>query len=342
MRAALLFKQQEIDSTSEPLRITEIDCPKPRADEVLLKVLFCGVCHTDLDIIEGRICISRFPLIPGHQIIAKVQSCGANVTNLQIGQEVGVAWIASACGHCEFCQSGKENLCADFKASGKDCNGGFAEFVCAKAEFVFPLPAGMAKPESAPLLCAGAVGYRAIKIAGLESDTTLGLSGFGASGQLCLKLLRALKPNREIFVFARSPIERKLALKLGANWAGEIEASPPKALGAIIDTTPAWLVVKESLKNLLPAGRLIINAISKNKQDQSSLLELDYRKHIWLEKEIKSVANVTRQDVREFLTLASKLNLSSEIHPHPLNSTNEALRLLKLKPVDKPQVLLIE
>lgn len=341
MKAALLFEHCEISPDSEPLRLAEVECPRPQADEVLLKVHYCGVCHTDLDIVEGRVAVTQFPLIPGHQIIAEVQSCGSSVEHLKAGDEVGVAWIASACGHCEFCLSQRENLCAEFKASGKDRHGGFAEFVCARAEFVFPLSEGMAKAECAPLLCAGAVGYRALKLAGLESEEPLGLSGFGASGQLCLKLIRALQANREIYVFARNPIERKLALDLGANWAGEIESSAPKNLAAIIDTTPAWLPIKEALRNLRPAGRLIVNAISKNKQDQNTLLELDYAKHLWLEKEIKSVANVTRQDVSEFLMLASKLKLSSNIHPHPLKSVNQALKDLKQKPIDKPQVLIL-
>jgi propanol-preferring alcohol dehydrogenase len=248
---------------------------------------------------------------------------------LQSGARVGVAWIASACGHCQHCLSGNENLCRGFQATGRDVDGGYAEYMNVRADFVHPIPDLFTDSEAAPLLCAGAIGYRSLKLSNLQDGQKLGLMGFGGSNHLVLKLARHKFPNSPIFVFSRNSEEREFALSLGAAWAGAIEQSPPSALEAVIDTTPVWGPVSEALKVLSPGGRLVINAIRKETSDREVLSRLDYPSQLWMEKEVKSVANVTRADVREFLALAAEANLKPEYQEYELKDANQALLELK-------------
>lgn len=256
-----------------------------------------------------------------------------------VGQRVGVAWIASACGHCQYCLSGQENLCPEFKATGRDINGGYAEYMTVRADFVHPIPESISDSEAAPLLCAGAVGYRALKLCNLQDGQTLGLMGFGGSNHLVLKAAKHKCPASKIFVFSRNPQEREFALSLGAAWAGAIDAVPPEGLDAVIDTTPVWRPDMEALKQLKPGGRLLINAIRKEDIDQEVLSSLDYASQLWMEKEIKSVANVTRQDVREFLQLAAEANLRPEYQEYDLEQANQALFELKQGKIRGAKVL---
>jgi propanol-preferring alcohol dehydrogenase len=242
---------------------------------------------------------------------------------------VGVGWIYWACGKCPQCLSGNENLCADFQATGRDAHGGYAEYFKIHQIFAFRLAKIFTDAQAAPLLCAGAIGYRSLRLANLADGQNLGLTGFGASAHLVLKLCRYLYPQSKIFVFARSERERNFALDLGAAWAGDTAEKPPEKLQAIIDTTPAWKPVVEALKNLVPGGRLVINAIRKEEADKNYLLEIDYAKHLWQEKEIKSVANVARQDIEEFLNLAAKIPIIPEVEEYPLEEVNRALVELK-------------
>jgi propanol-preferring alcohol dehydrogenase len=240
-----------------------------------------------------------------------------------------VAWIFSACGVCRHCLAGEENLCAQFRATGRDANGGYAQYMVAPVDFIHPIPEELTASEAAPLLCAGAIGYRSLRLSNLHDGESLGLTGFGGSNHLVLKLARYLFPNSEIFVFTRNPAEQEFARSLGATWAGGIDASSPDKLQAIIDTTPVWKPVVQALRNLGNGGRLVINAIRKEQVDKDNLLELDYPTHLWMEKEIKSVANVTREDVREFLALASDAGLRPEYQEYPLEDANRALSELR-------------
>jgi propanol-preferring alcohol dehydrogenase len=258
---------------------------------------------------------------------------------IRIGQRVGVAWIASACGHCQYCLSGQENLCPEFKATGRDINGGYAEYMTVRADFVHPIPDSISDSEAAPLLCAGAVGYRALKLCNLQDGQSLGLMGFGGSNHIVLKTAKYKYPESEIFVFSRNPQEREFALSLGAAWAGAIDEVPPEDLDAIIDTTPVWGPISEGLKRLKPGGRLTINAFRKEDVDKDVLLNLDYPSQLWMEKEIKSVANVTRQDVREFLQLAAELNLKPEFQEFELRDANQALLEMKQGKIRGAKVL---
>jgi alcohol dehydrogenase, propanol-preferring len=329
VKAMILTKITRVDPGVNVLTPVDIPAPVERENELLVKVSRCGVCHTELDEIEGRTAPASLPVIPGHQIVGRVERAGINTTRFKPGDRVGIAWIHSSCTRCEYCLKGDDNLCDDFKATGRDVPGGYAEYTTVPEYFAFPVPGRFSDAEAAPLLCAGTIGYRSLRLAGIKDGESLGLTGFGASAHLVIQMARHKYPNSLIFVFARSDAERGFAMELGASWAGAIEDTSPERLHAVIDTTPAWKPVVEALKNLRKGGRLVINAIRKEERDKESLLALDYPAHLWLEKEIKSVANVARQDVREFLALAAEIPIKPEIEEFALEDANRALWELK-------------
>jgi propanol-preferring alcohol dehydrogenase len=329
MRAMVLEQLGNVLENPRPLVSRDVPRPDPRAGHVLIRVAACGVCHTELDEIEGRLPPSVLPRILGHQVAGRVESAGAGVDAQWIGVRVGVAWIYRTCGRCHACTSGPENLCATFAATGRDADGGYAEWMIAPVDFIYRLPAELSDVEAAPLLCAGAIGYRSLRLANLEDGRPLGLTGFGASAHLVLMMVRARYPASPVHVFARSESEREFARSLGAVWAGDTADRPPEALAAIIDTTPAWKPIVEALENLAPGGRLVINAIRKEAADQRELERLEYARHLWMEKEIKTVANVTRADVRACLELAATIPIKPEIEAYPLGAANEAIIDLK-------------
>jgi propanol-preferring alcohol dehydrogenase len=339
MKAMLLDRITDMDKDKEPLHLAEIPDPVPAEGEVLVKVSACGVCHTELDEIEGRTPPPRLPVVLGHQVVGRIVAVGRKVAGYSVGERVGIAWIYSTCGQCEFCLRGGENLCARFVATGRDVNGGYAEFITASAEFVHRLPALFSDLEAAPLLCAGAIGYRSLSLAGLKDGENLGLTGFGSSGHIVLKMVKYRYPRSKVFVFARSNEEKEFSRELGAVWAGDTLESSPEKLHAIIDTTPVWKTTVEALKNLEPGGRLIINAIRKEEVDKDYLMKLDYPSHLWMEKEIKSVANVSRRDVREFLNLAAEIPIKPDIEEYPLEDANRALHELKTQRIRGAKVL---
>ena len=325
MRAMLLKDFGPVSDRSTPLISADWPDPTPGTGEIVIRVSVCGVCHTELDEVEGRMRPPRLPVIPGHQIVGRVEALGDGAGSFRRGDRVGVAWIYSACEQCVFCRRGDENLCEQFRASGRDANGGYAELMSVPQAFAHAIPDSLSDSQAAPLLCAGAIGFRSLRLAGLQDGQSLGLTGFGASAHLVLKLARHRLPKTEIFVFARSAAERAFARELGATWAGDTSEQAPRRLHAIIDTTPAWTAIVKALENLEPGGRLVINAIRKVDVDKDALLALDYPKHLWLEKEIKSVANVTRADVCEFLRLAAEIPLKPEVQEYELAQANRAL-----------------
>jgi propanol-preferring alcohol dehydrogenase len=282
-----------------------------------------------LDEMEGRTPRPEFPVVLGHEVGGRVAGAGKSAVRFRAGDRVGVGWIYSACGTCGYCLSGNENLCEQFRATGRDANGGYAERMTVPEAFAYPIPDLFTDAEAAPLMCAGAIGYRSLRLAHMEDGRNLGLTGFGASAHLVLAMARHLYPNSSIFVFARSEREREFARELGAVWAGGTEDRSPERLRSIIDTTPAWKPVVEALKNLEPGGRLVINAIRKEDADRDSLLKIDYPIHLWQEKEIKSVANVARRDISEFLDLAAGIPLRPHVQEFPLEEANRALCELK-------------
>jgi propanol-preferring alcohol dehydrogenase len=339
MKAMVLRSLAPLEKTPDPLLPETWPEPEPGAGELLLRVTACGVCHTELDEIEGRTPPPALPVIPGHQVVGRVIALGEGVSGFSLGDRAGVAWIYSACGACDLCRSGQENLCSAFRATGRDAHGGYAEAMVVPAGFAHPIPDSISDAEAAPLLCAGAVGYRSLRLTGLADGEVLGLTGFGASGHLVLKMVRHRFPASPVYVFARSEAERAFALELGAAWAGGHGEHAPAPCRAIIDTTPAWGPIVEALASLEPGGRLVINAIRKEEADKGALAALDYPRHLWMEKEIKSVANVARRDVAEFLALAGEARLRPEVEEFPLAEANAALLELKRRKIRGAKVL---
>ena len=339
MRALVLEAIAEVGRDSAPLAARDLPVPEPKAGEVLVKVSACGVCHTELDEIEGRTPPPRLPVVPGHEAVGRVAALGPGAGAWREGDRVGVAWIYSACGKCRYCIAGDENLCADFKATGRDADGGYAEYMIARGDYAHAIPEAFSDAEAAPLLCAGAIGYRALRLADLRDGEILGLAGFGASAHLVLMMALRRDPDSPVFVFARSEREREFARELGAAWAGGTDDEPPAPCAAIIDTTPAWRPVVSALARLEPGGRLVVNAIRKEEADKRELLSLDYASHLWMEKKIVSVANVARRDVREFLDLAAAIPLRPRIEEYALAEANRALIDLKMRSVRGAKVL---
>lgn len=339
MKAMVLKSICDLKQTNSPLELMELPIPAPDEHDILIKISCCGVCHTELDEIEGRT-PPRLPVVPGHQVVGRVTAMGEKVKDIHIGDRVGAAWLFSACGQCSFCLTGRENLCPGFLATGRDANGGYAEYMTIAHPFAYSIPDVFSDEEAAPLLCAGAIGYRSLRLTSLQNGQRLGLTGFGASGHLVLKMVKYQYPDSEVYVFARSAQERQFALELGAHWVGDTTERAPYKLNCIIDTTPAWQPIVEALANLEAGGRLVINAIRKE-DDNQALLALDYPTHLWLEKEIKSVANITQADVSEFLKLAALMQLKPEIEIFPLEAANEALTGLKAGRIRGAKVLKI-
>lgn len=338
MKAQVLRQIAPVDK--KPLELVEMPTPQPKAGEILVKVSACGVCHTELDEIEGRL-QPKLPVILGHEIVGRVEKAGTGATKFNIGDRVGIAWIHSACGRCHFCRSDRENLCPDFQGTGCQADGGYAQYTVVAEDFAYPIPARFSDAQAAPLLCAGAIGYRALKLTTLEDGQVLGLFGFGASAHIVIQIAKYKYPNGKVFVFTRpgQKEHQALARKLGADWTGATGETPPEKLNCAIDFTPAWRPIVEALKVLDKGGRLVINAIRKEEIDKDALLELDYSTHLWSEKETKSVANITRQDSLEFLPLAAEIPIIPEVQEFRLEEANEALDLLKKGQIQGAAVL---
>ncbi|HKZ37117.1 MAG TPA: zinc-dependent alcohol dehydrogenase family protein, partial [Chryseolinea sp.] len=303
------------------LTFGDIPTPVPKEDEIRIKIRCCGVCRTDLHIIEGDIPRGKLPIIPGHQVIGRIESVGSKVKKHKIDGRVGVAWLYSSCGSCKFCRNNLENLCLDAHFTGYDRNGGYAEYTVVNENFAYPVPENFSDTDAAPLLCAGTIGYRSLKLAQMTRGGTLGLVGFGASAHLVIQVSR--HQGLDVFVFTRDTNKGRLAKDLGAAWVGDLQSQPPKKLDAIIIFAPIGETVPASLPHLDRGGRLIINTIH-----MTPIPKIDYR-DLWHEKMIKSVANVTRADVHEFLQLAAKIPIKPRIEVFPFEKVNEAL--LKLK-----------
>ena len=341
MKAWVLKNICDLRTEKKPLAMVDVFLPEPGEHEVRIRVLCCGVCHTELDEIEGRTPPASFPMTLGHQVVGLIDKNGRGSHRFKVGDRVGVAWIYSACGECEDCLAGRENLCTYFKGTGRDANGGYAEYMIVNEKFAYLIPKIFTDAQAAPLLCAGAIGYRSLNLTGLINGQTLGLSGFGASGHLVLKMATFLFPDSKIQVFARNKTEQEFAKSLGAYWAGDFNETPPIKAHAIIDTTPVWNTIMQSLLNLHAGGRLIINAIRKEDVDKESLLAINYSQHLWLEKEIKSVANIVREDVERFLELAASIPIVSEVEIYAFDKANEAIHDLKHKHVKGAKVLVM-
>jgi propanol-preferring alcohol dehydrogenase len=335
MKAIVLDRHSPIEE--EPLKPAELPVPKPDDNQVLVKISVCGACHTDLDEVEGRLRPEKLPVVLGHQVVGKVVEKGKAVTKLQIGERVGITWLYSSCGECYFCRNGNENLCALAKWTGKDANGGYAEFIVIGEDFAYLIPERFSDSQAAPLLCAGVIGYRTLRLADITDGEKIGLFGFGASAHIVIQVIKYKFPNSPVYVFTKTAQHADLAESLGAVWTGRSGDKPPEMLNKIMDFTPVGECVRDALGVLEKGGRLVINAIRK----ETPVPPLEYDEYLWLEKEIKSVANVTRQDAEEFLPIAALIPIVPTIEEFPLSEANKVLLLIKQSKLRAAAVLKI-
>lgn len=328
MKAAVLASPGKV--LGRPLRIEEVSKPSPEAGQVLLRVLACGVCRTDLHIVEGELSPLRSGLIPGHQIVGEIVK-GAT-PELPLGTRVGVSWIGGTDGTCWYCQHNLENLCNAPTFTGYSVNGGYAEFAVARSDFVFPLPAALDDVHAAPLLCAGIIGFRSLRVAGVQPSERVGLFGFGASAHLAIEVLRAWRC--EVYVATRGTSHRKLAESLGATWVGGEGDKPPVELDRAITFAPSGKVVVLALSSLRKGGVVAINAIHLD-----CIPEFDYDRLLWGERQIRSVANMTRSDARDFLKIAAEIQLRPRVTTFALDQANEGLAAIKSDSIDGAAVI---
>lgn len=315
-----------------PLALRELPDPRPGRGEVLLRVLACGVCHTDLHVAEGELEPVRRPLVPGHQIVGIVEESGPDVEGVGPGQRVGVTWLGWACGSCGYCREGLENLCDRARFTGYHLAGGYAEMAVANADFVVRVPDSFPEQRAAPLLCAGIIGYRSLRLSGIRPGGRLGLFGFGASAHLAIQIAR--HRGCEVYVFTRGEGHRRLARELGAAWVGGAEDEPPEELDAAVTFAPAGWLVPAALGKLRKGGTLAINAIH-----MSPIPEMRYEL-IYGERAVRSVTNLTRRDAREFLEAAAEIPIRVDVETFALEEANGALRRLKAGEINGAAVLI--
>lgn len=331
MKAQLLHTPAPI--AAAPLTLTDLEHPSPAADELLLRVQACGVCHTDLHIVEGDLAPRKLPIIPGHEVIGSVEALGAAVTRFEVGDRVGAAWLHRSDRSCFYCRHDQENLCEAADFTGYTVNGGYAEYMTIPADFAVPIPDVFSDLEAAPLLCAGIVGYRSLRLSDVQPGERLGIFGFGASGHICLQVARHW--GCEVYVFTRSPDHQRHALALGAAWAGEANDMPPKSLDRAIIFAPAGWIVPLALERLRKGGTLCINAIH-----MSDLPAMPYHL-LWHERTIRSVANAARRDAEEFMPLAAQIPIQTTVQAFDLDEANHVLNLMKTSQITGAAVLRI-
>lgn len=331
MKAMVLKKPKPIDKN--PLEEVELQIPKPSPNEVRIRVNVCGVCHTDLHTVEGDLKLPRLPLIPGHQIVGIIESLGKNVENHKVGARVGVTWLNSACGKCNFCQQGLENLCNDARFTGLHVDGGYADYVVVPAKYAFKISDNFPDAQAAPLLCAGVIGYRSLCLSEIKHGQRLGLYGFGASAHVTIQIARYW--GCEVYVFTRSEEHRKHARELGAVWAGSAKDEPPVKMDSSITFAPVGWIVTEALRVLCKGGTLAINAVHL-----SPIPEIKYDL-IYHERTVRSVANLTRNDAKEFLKLSAEIPIHTDVEIYSLKEANSVLQRLKRAKIRGAAVLKI-
>ena len=332
MRAWILRQPAQVAGpASQPLVLAELAAPSPGPGEVRLRVLACGICHTDLHTVEGELPLPRLPIVPGHQVIGRVDALGPGVEGVRLGDRLGAFWLHQACGVCPACRRGEENLCPDAQFTGLDHDGGYAEAMVVPAAYTVPIPDRFDSVSAAPLLCAGVIGYRALRLADFAPGRRLALFGFGASAHIVLQV--AVRQQAQVYVFSRGESHRRLALALGAAWAGRPEDAAPEPVDSAIIFTPAGESVLQALASVRPGGTVAINAVH-----MSDIPSLPYAL-IYGERTLRSVANLTAEDAREFMALAAVLNVRTEVIRYPFTAANQALQDLKAGHIDGAAVL---
>ncbi len=333
MRAMLLRKPKPAEE--KPLEQADLPLPDPGPCEIRLAVRVCGVCRTDLHTIEGDLELLKLPLVPGHQVVGVVEARGEGADRFEEGQRVGVAWLHHTCGECEFCGQGLENLCQDAEFTGLHANGGYAEAMVVPQDFAYPIPEDFSDVEAAPLLCAGIIGYRALRLSDIQLGQRLGLYGFGGSAHVTIQVARHW--GCEVYVFTRSEGHRRLARELGAVWVGSAEDTPPAKMHSSIIFAPAGGLVPEALRVLERGGTLSLAGVT-----MTLIPELDYDQLLYWERTVRSVANFTRQDAEELLQVAAEIPIYTTVQTFPLEEANEALLALKRSEIDGTGVLVVE
>lgn len=331
MKAMVLSQPQAI--TACPLQVQELPSPVPGPDQICLRVQACGLCHTDLHIVEGELPHPRLPIIPGHQIVGIVERLGAQVQQFRPGERVGIPWLYCTCQACSFCRQGRENLCESAQFTGYHVDGGYAQYVVVPEAFAHRLPEHLSDVEVAPLLCAGVIGYRALRLSGIRPGERLGLYGFGASAHIVIQIARHW--GCTVYVFSRQEHHRQLAQALGAAWVGEAQDTPPQTIHSGIIFAPAGWIVLEALRILERGGTLALAGIH-----MSPIPELEYSR-LYQERAIRSVANCTREDVHQLLHLAEQIPIRTQTEVFPLTAANEALQRLKHSQINGAGVLQI-
>ncbi len=317
-----------------PLELTDVPMPEPGAEDILIRINVCGVCHTDLHTIEGELPDVKLPIIPGHQIVGIVEKMGSEASRFKEGDRVGVAWLYSTEENCRYAQQGKENLCDNARFTGYHVNGGYTEYIVISEKFAYPIPSIFSDQEAAPLLCAGIIGYRALRLSEVKPGQRLGLIGFGASAHVAIQV--AIHWGCEVYVFSRSEEHRELARKLGATWTGTSNEDPPAKLDSIVNFTPAGPTVLDGMRFLDKGGTQALAGIY-----MSPVPEMDYIKYLYHERTLRSVANATRQDGNELLKIAAEIPIKTTTQIFPLEDANQALQLLKDSKIDGAAVLQI-
>ncbi len=331
MRAMQLTTAAPVERA--PLHQTELPVPEPGAGQIRVRVNTCGVCHTDRHVVEGELPDMRLPIVPRYQVAGVIDAVGTDVTRFAMGERVGVPWLHAACGNCAHCLRGNENLCERATFTGYNADGGFAEILLAEADFAVPIPDQFSDVEVAPLLCAGIVGYRSLRLSDLQAGERLGLYGFGGSGNICIQVARQW--DCEVYVFTRSAAHQQHARELGTAWVGEASDEPPVQLDRAIIFAPAGWLVPLALGHLRPGGTLCINAIH-----MSNIPEMPYTL-LWEERTIRSVANATRRDAEEFLSLAAEIPIRTDTETFALNEANLALQKLKASEINGSGVIVV-
>ncbi|UCE41323.1 MAG: zinc-dependent alcohol dehydrogenase family protein [Candidatus Aminicenantes bacterium] len=330
MKAMILKDFASIEQN--PLEQVDLPVPEPGPEDILIRVNVCGVCHTDLHTVEGELSGAKLPIIPGHQVVGRVEKCGKIASRFNEGDRVGVAWLYSTDMKCQFCTRGNENLCLNAQFTGYHQNGGYADYMVAPEKFVYAIPEIFGNEEAAPLLCAGIIGYRALRLSGIKSGQKLGLIGFGASAHVAIQV--AIHWGCEVYVFSRSEEHRALAKKLGAVWTGTSKDEPSEKMDSIVNFTPAGPTVLDGMRWLDKGGTQLLAGIY-----MSPVPEMDYAQYLYHEKTLRSVANATRQDGEELLRIAAEIPILATTTAYPLEEANQVLKLLKDSKIDGAAVL---
>ncbi len=320
MKAMILRQPRQVEDV--PLELADLSTPEPTARQIRIQIQVCGVCHTDLHTVEGELDLPELPIVPGHEVVGRVESAGSEVTRFRPGERVGVPWLNSTCGQCRYCCNGNENLCDSARFTGYHVDGGYAQYMVIDQDFAYPIPPAFSEAQAAPLLCAGIIGFRALRLSRIAPGGCLGLYGFGASAHIAIQV--AIHWGCRVYVFTRNPKHRELARQLGAAWVGRAQDTPPDEMDSAVIFAPAGWIVPEALRVLRKGGTVALAGIY-----MTPIPQLDYNKLLYDERMVRSVTASTRKDAEDLLAVAAEIPVRTEVREFDLAEANTALRMLK-------------